>query len=471
MNAINLEGVPPPATPQVAVPHFIKGELVRGAEVPFPGLGGAGFATPRLETNTLTWSRQAPGPAFAVPIDEIIDLLVATGAALRRDADGFLAEALENMARTSTLDRRILKNCYDDLPGMYDRRLLEFAIEEELGGKELLDGWREVMRPNGRLARYRTYPPRLVHIMAGNTPGVASVSILRAALTKGVHLLKMPSNDLFTATAILRTMRSVAPGHPLVRSFSAVYWRGGDASVEGLVLRPQFFDKVVAWGGDAALRGAKQYIGPGLELVAFDPKTSISLIGREVFESAETLARVAVLAALDATPFNQGACVSSRIQYVEGTTEQVDRFCAALHGELALERRTAAAVVRKVPSDVRDQIEGLRSLEPDYRVWGGYEGKGLVIRSDEPVDFYPDGKIVNVVRVDSLQSAVRFANVATQTVGVYPPHRKVEVREGLASAGVQRVVSLGQALGSTFGISHDGFFPLHRMVRWVNDED
>jgi hypothetical protein len=55
-------------------------------------------------------------------------------------------------------------------------------------------------------------------------------------------------------------------------------------------------------------------------------------------------------------------------------------------------------------------------------------------------------------------------------VGVYPPTRKHEVRDALASAGAQRVVSLGGALGPDAGLAHDGFYPLHRFVRWVNDE-
>ena len=71
----------------------------------------------------------------------------------------------------------------------------------------------------------------------------------------------------------------------------------------------------------------------------------------------------------------------------------------------------------------------------------------------------------------TLRDAVRYANVATQTVGVYPAARKVEVRDALASAGVQRVVTLGKAVGPGPGLPHDGFYPLHRFVRWVNDED
>ena len=217
--------------------------------------------------------------------------------------------------------------------------------------------------------------------------------------------------------------------------------------------------------------GAKNYIGPGFELVAFDPKTSISFIGREAFESEATLAEVARLAGDDSTPYNQGACVSSRIQYIEASVEQADRYCALLQQQLGVERRQAAAVGQLVDSELREQIEALIDLEPDYRVWGKFDGRGIVIRSEEPVDFYCDRKTVNVVPVKSLRDAVRYANVATQTVGVYPAARKVEVRDALASAGCQRVVTLGKALGPGPGLPHDGFYPLHRFVRWVNDED
>jgi hypothetical protein len=109
-------------------------------------------------------------------------------------------------------------------------------------------------------------------------------------------------------------------------------------------------------------------------------------------------------------------------------------------------------------------------MEPHYRVWGGYEGRGLVIRSEEQVDFHPDGRVVNVVPVSSLAAAVNCANVATQTVGVYPPERKAQLRDALAAAGVQRIVELGKAVAFEAGISHDGFLPLSRFVRWVNDE-
>ncbi|WP_308406951.1 acyl-CoA reductase [Streptomyces sp. AC555_RSS877] len=337
-------------------------------------------------------------------------------------------------------------------PGLYAQ------IDHELGGADVLDCWREVRLPDDRLAAIRAFPPRLVHIMAGNAPGVAAMSVVRGALTKGVNLLKLPSNDLFTATAILRTMAAVAPGHPVVRSYSAVYWRG-DETVESVLFRPQFFDKLVAWGGEATIRGAPRYVGPGFELVSFDPRTSISLIGREAFESPHALALAADAGAADATFFNQQACVASRFQFVEGSWDDADRYAALLYERLGVARESSSAGGPRVPAELREEIDVLRSMEPEYRAWGGYDGRGLVIRSPEPVGFHSDGKIVDVVPVGALAEAVAHAGVATQTVGVYPDTRKAELRDALACAGVQRVVSLGRAGGMPPGLAHDGFYP------------
>src|SRR5229473_5435966 len=76
-----------------------------------------------------------------------------------------------------------------------------------------------------------------------------------------------------------------------------------------------------------------------------------------------------------------------------------------------------------------------------------------------PVDFHPTRRTVNVIPVASLSSAIRFAKVAAQTVGIYPPARKVELRDRIARVGVQRLVSLGQASLRRLELSHDGAYP------------
>ena len=63
-----------------------------------------------------------------------------------------------------------------------------------------------------------------------------------------------------------------------------------------------------------------------------------------------------------------------------------------MQARLGVERHTTSACGNPLASDLRDEIDGLRDMEPHYRVWGGYEGRGLVIRSEEPVEFHPDSE-------------------------------------------------------------------------------
>ena len=472
-------------TEVLAVPFIVAGRLVEGVDVVHRSRDmSTPFATPKLDLDALTGSRREPGPAFGVPVSEIIDFLVATGERLNLETNPLLQDALDRMVQVHPLGRRILTRLYQDFGILFDRASLEFQLENELGGADVVDTWKVVKHPApsvdlsaegddrvpSRSSAVRAFPARMVHVLAGNGPGCAPLSIVRGALTKGVHVLKMASNDLFTATAVLRTMAEIDPEHPTLRSFSAVYWRGGDETIESVLYRSQFFDKLAAWGGEAAMRSAARYIAPGFEILPFDPKVSVSFIGREAFASEEALAEAAGLAAVDATLLNQDGCVCSRYQFVEGSLDDADRYCELLAPQLGIDRPLSSGTHPPTPAEIRESVDVLRHLEPAYRVWGGYDGQGLVVRSEDPVDFHPDAKTVNVVPVASLADAVRFVTTATQTVGVYPSSRKAALRDGVACAGAQRVVPLGSAGEATFGLPHDAMFPLHRFVRWVADE-
>lgn len=448
----------------IEVPHVIKGRLVESATEQFKG-----FFAPKVDLDELVWLRSEPGPAFDTPIRDIIDFLVEVGKALDFDKNKLLQEALERSLVFSPLGRRIVETMYRIIPGFFNREAMEFQVAQETGW-ETIDGWAKVTRPNGAISGVRAFPPRLVHILAGNTPAVAVTTIVRGALTKGVHLLKLPANDLFTASAILRTMAEVDPEHPVTRSFSAVYWKGGDREVESAIMRPQYFDKLVVWGGEGSVRGALQYAGPGFEIVSFDPKVSMSFVGREAYATEASMDDAAERAAIDVSIFNQDACAASRFIYAEGEVEEVDRFCAKLAVALNKDRPMSSAVAAPLSAEIQDEVEVLKGLAPYYRVFGNMTGAGLVIRSDDPVDFYPTSKTVNVVMVPSLQEAVKHANVATQTVGIYPGERVAELRDSLAAMGVQRLTRLGEVAKGLEGLPHDGFYPIRRFMRWVLDD-
>jgi Acyl-CoA reductase (LuxC) len=450
------------------VPHIVAGQIIHGSDVSYRS-GSLDFATPTLDLDLLVLSRSEPGPAFDLSSAEIVSFLVETGRRIDVDTNEHVRAAIEGISRQSNVSARVIKEVYRQLPSFFERDALEFQVEHQIG-RRYVDGWSRLEVPGAEPCMARAFPPRVAHIMAGNSPVVAAMSLVRGALTKGIHLFKPAANDLLTAQALLQTMIDIDPDHPTVRSMYVAYWRGGDRVVEGALFRPQYFDKLVAWGGESSIRNALSYAGPGLEVITYDPKVSISLVGSEAFCDDATLTEVARRAAADVAKMNQDGCACSRFQFIEGSVADADRYCAALSKALGVDIPLGDGTTLPTPGELREEIDALRSLEPHYRVWGDFGGKGVVIRSDEPVDFAPAGKTVNVVVVPELQLATQWVTVATQTVGIYPDERKTDLRDGLACAGAQRVVSLGESGGGTErGVPHDGHYPLQRLMRWVYD--
>ena len=459
------------AEPVVSAPFFLAGRAVEGSQQRHRSRDlGVTFATPRLDLDAAVTPRGTVPPLLNVPTSEIIDFLVETGQRMLAPDNDFMAECLERMATTHILPREVVETTARHAVAYLDKRILTAELEQNFPDPRALDEWVPKRDFTGRRSFVRAFAPRLIHVLPGNSPGVAVKSVAQGALVKGINLFKMSSADPFTMVAILRTMAAIDADHPIVRSMSAVYWRGGDAAVERVLYRPQYFDKIVAWGGGDAISNVTQYLGPGFQLVSFDPKTSISMVGREAFASAESLELAADLASADVMTLNQEACVASRFQFVEGSVEEVDRFGAALHRRIAA-RAAASGDIRPCAMDLKEEIETLALIDDDYRVWGRPDGRGVVIRSDEPVDFHPINKTANVVRVESLDDAVRWINVATQTVGFYPFDRMADYRDRLASGGAQRIVHLGEAGPSTIGNPHDAMYPMHRFVHWMAHED
>jgi acyl-CoA reductase LuxC len=461
----------PEQSQALSAPHFIRGTLVEGNAVRHRSRDlGADFTTPAIDLDAIVMPRSELPPLLDIKLSEIIDFLVEVGERLNLDRNPYLQECLEYIAATNPLPRRVVENLYREAPMYLSRQLLESMVESNFANREALDGWVERTDPYGSKLALRAFPPRIVHMLAGNAPAGCVASIAQGAIVKAVNLFKMPSSDPFTTVAVLRTMADVDPSHPVVRSMTAVYWQGGDEAIERTLYRPQYFDKIVAWGGGPAINNVIKYLGPGIQLVSFDPKTSISMIGREAFASEERMDDVAERLAVDTTVFNQEACLASRFVFVEGERAHIEGFCAKLIDRLGVDRDYASAVAQPLSSEIREEVEVMSAMG-ELKTWGSFDGRGLVILSDTPVNFHPSNKTANVVMVDSLDDAIRFVNVATQTIGVYPYERKVAMRDRLAAAGAQRLCRLGTANAHALGSPHDAMYPLQRLVHWMADDD
>jgi hypothetical protein len=269
--------------------HFVRGALVEGNEVRHRSRDlGVDFTTPAIDLNALVTPRSEAPPLADVKLEEIIDFLVATSERIDVRRNPYLQECLERVVTTSPLPRRIIETLYAEARYFLTKEVLWSMIESNFANPAYLDGWVPKFDAFGNRLAVRAYPPRMVHMLAGNSPAGCIASIAQGALVKAINLFKMPSSDPFTCVAILRTMAEVDPAHPVVRSMSAIYWRGGDEQVERMVYRPQYFDRIVAWGGGDAINNVIKYLGPGIQLVSFDPKSAANKILRRTIRDQMT---------------------------------------------------------------------------------------------------------------------------------------------------------------------------------------
>lgn len=473
------------------IPLIIRGRIIEPDHdaVEFGGRSGARFRQPdphKYADQLVLANPDKLRDLHDTPIDDIIDFLAELGPRLHIDKNPLMQTAFELALQAGEMTPSVLRPVYEQFPGLFARDRLNGRVDRMIG-KNYLDGWVEQGRPGASTIRIRAVGTRQLHIIAGNVPITAALTVIGAALTKGDCLIKTPSNDPFTAPAILRTMIDLDPDHPVTRHLSAAYWKGGDEEIERRIIRPSRIEKLTAWGGMASMTHIRKYLVPGIELIALNPKLSISIVGREALESTEAMEEPAVGVALMAGRMNQTACSSTRIVYVEcDDTEEdlarLEEFGHAIHRAfLALPPHESTAPKRPDP-DLEDELRALALDDEFYRVIGDTSSAGVVVSrtADEPVEFADrlNNRIVNLVPVPDITKVSRWVSEETQTVGIHPEALRERLRESLALCGVQRTLPLGTSFHmqsrddaeQSHGLPHDGTEPLRRSVRWVIDQ-
>jgi hypothetical protein len=367
----------------------IRGVWIEDHLIPFGGRSaGIRFMSPdpKYYLSRLPLSNpQAMSDLHGISFDDISDYIERLGKRLTLAANVHLQQALTASCLTSSLTPSLLRTGYESLPHLFSRRTAHEIADSTIGIR-YLEGWVGKRMSDGRTVSVRAFGARTLHIVAGNSPLIAGLSILRNAITRSDALIKSPSNDPFTALAIARTMLEMEPTHPLTRHLSVAYWKGGDEEVEQALYRPQNFEKIVAWGGFASVRHVTKYIQPGLALISLDPKRSISIIGPEAFASESVMRDVALRLAADIGGMNQEGCVNARVIYVLCGSDTASLSRLDQLGQYTYEAMLALPVgvstaPKTVNADLSGLVEAARLNDEWYHVIGGLNDEGAIIVS------------------------------------------------------------------------------------------
>lgn len=470
------------------IPIVVRGRIIEPGDdaITFGGRGGAAFrqADPRRHVRELVLADAgALRDLHDTPIDEIVDFLGELGSRLTLDNPA-MKMAFELALEAGEMTAPVLRPIYENFPRMFDRDRLGAQIDAHIG-KAYLDGWVGQGRPGESVVRVRAVGTRQLHIIAGNVPITAGITIVRGALTKNDTLIKTPSNDPYTAAAIVRTMVDLDPDHPVTKHFAVAYWKGGDEEVERQVITPNRIEKLTAWGGMSSMTHIQKYLVPGIELIAMNPKLSISIVGHEALEDDEAMQQAAVGIARMAGHMNQTACASTRIVYVEceeddEDLDRLERLGEAVHRALLAVPEHESTAPKRANPELEQELRALSLDEEFYRVIGDTNSAGVVVSrtAEEPVEFARslENRVVNLVPVPDIAKVPRWVNEETQTVGIFPESLRVRLRDELALHGVQRTQPIVRSVqmndlpsAQTVRLPHDGSEPYRRSVRWVVD--
>ncbi len=426
--------------------------------------------TPALVESTVRSLRAAGRVLTGRAVGDIVQAVAATAARfldprdpVRRDADRLLRAATGYSAEMNTL---VLERMAGDWLGPPLRRLLE----SQLGDPALLDGF--AADEQGR--RVRAYGPDLAfHVFAGNVPGVAVTSLVRALLVKAPSLGKLASGQPVLPVLFARALAAVDP--ELARCLAITYWPGGSTDAEWRVL--QAADLVVVYGGPEAVASFQERIPANHRLVVHGPRFSAGLIGRDALEDPDLPDRVARAVAT----FDQQGCVSPHTVWVEDpdrsrSEDFADALAESLRRvEIDLPRgrispaETSAIQQERGAAEMRGHEGPVRVLAPTGTEW-------TVVLDSEPA-FRASclNRFIHLHPVDSLDEVpdlLRPAGHQLQSVAIAAPlERRLDLADALARVGATRITTFERIPWPPPEWHHDGRGPLTELLHWVDLEE
>lgn len=418
--------------------------------------------TVRLHRPTMADARTMlasdPRPLREMSFDDITIFFAKVRDRWMDPANHWRRIAIELGSRVTGYAERIIESDVEYLGRTLDRPKQYDFVETDLGDAQLLDEWRP-----SRAVYNRCWPKGIIaHVMVGNVPLASLFALYRSLATKNITIAKVPSRDVVAALAFANCIYDTDPGHPVTRALSCLYWEAA-SEVEHAVIGGS--DVLSVWGRGETVEALKKRVPPGSEFIEFGPKRSFGLVLPGAGSPVELGARLA----FDSVMYDQEACFSLQEIYAAERQDELAHAIACSLGryEEAIPRRRLSidqeAHIQRARLEA--QSDGWQVLAPEDTTWTVVLTDGVTRLPEHPL-----ARFIYIHPYEDLTNVLEQIDRDTQTVSVAPWDRLWEVADDLTAAGADRIVPAGQMTRFRPGLTHDGFLPMARMVRWVSIE-
>jgi hypothetical protein len=343
---------------------------------------------------------------------------------------------------------------------MFEKEALTYKCEMELG-KDYLN----LSNLNDSTAR-KIYPLGILfHIAAGNVDGLPAYSVVEGLLSGNINILKLPTGDSGLSIKLLSELIAI---EPLIADYVYVF-DVPSTEVETLKIFASIADGVVVWGGDVAVRAARDMSDVTTKVISWGHKLSFAYATKDCLDSdLEGLVR-------HICQTNQVLCSSCQGIYLD--TEDKEE-------QLEFAKRFFE-IFKRVAKEFKPVSYGMLAKNAinlyNEKLEKHYTNKTI---------FYEDGVSVIVSDDDKLELSYMFRNIwikrlprnkivenlkyhknHLQTVGLLCCKKdKEELTKKLAISGVIRITSGEDMSRMIPGESHDGTYSLKEYTRIVEFE-
>jgi phenylacetate-coenzyme A ligase PaaK-like adenylate-forming protein len=313
------------------------------------------------------------------------------------------------------------------------------------------------------------------HWVAGNIPTLAFFSWALATLAKNASILRVPEESREVVRKLFRAVERASielegkkyDGSLLLQRTSVVHFPSSNQEPNHAMSLAA--DARVVWGGLEAVRAVTSY--PRMEHcedIVFGPKFSLGVIDRAAMQDG--VARTEALAAFarQAAMFEQAACSSPQILFVEASGTDLEQIGDLMANEMkkvasrfpkrTIEQSTSCAILRARAG------YGL-STETSVRASGDLAYTVLLERGAHLREAL-QSRTLYVMAVDDLAQILPLLSPKIQTIGVAiaDTQKRLAFGEACALRGVAR--SVRPELMNIYETPWDGLLPVNRMVRW-----
>ncbi|MDQ2800259.1 MAG: hypothetical protein M3Y13_11535 [Armatimonadota bacterium] len=239
--------------------------------------------------------------------------------------------------------------------------------------------------------------PVIGHVIAGNTPLLSWVSIIRALLVRSASLVKLPSGPASNWGRVFH--RSLAEAAPeLAACVHLLHWSGGTTDLDAALCGNT--DLVMAHGSDETMCALRALCPPTKPFVGYGHRVSFGLVTKGSWTMGD-----AAGFAKDVLLYDQGGCLSPQTIFVEGNWEQTLAFAEQLAGVLHVTRARYSLPVRaERAAMVVREARDLAHMEAGNRLWGDPGLRWTVIaRPQTSFTLSPTFGIISVQPLETME--------------------------------------------------------------------